>query len=252
MWLGGSVARGTADAASDLDVLIAVSDSEFDEFTASWSEWLNAITPTVLAAAIPFARGVFYSVTPTFERLDVVVEPVSALAETPHRYRVVVFDKDQLADRLPAAEPGPGPSRPTVAALIAEYFRINAVETILVRDDWLLGREHIHAVTSLIYRLLTESNAPLPAMGVKQWSAKLTPEQVAAMAGLPTDCRDLTTLQHAHLQLATVFVSNAVTLAERLGIAWPHELEAAAARHLQRHLRRDEPFPRRASAVVIS
>jgi hypothetical protein len=72
------------------------------------------------------------------------------------------------------------------------------------------------------------------------------------MAGLPTDCWDLATLQHAHLQLATLFVSNAVELADRLGIAWPHELEAAAARHLQRQLRLDEPFPRRGSAVIIS
>lgn len=252
MWLGGSLARGTADEASDLDLILAVSDAVFDDFTSSWKEWLGSITPTVLAAELPFVKGIIYSVTPGFERLDVVVEPVSKLPETPHRYRSLVFDKDQLADRVPEPSPGPGPSKSTVEALITEYFRTNAVETILVRDDWLLAREHIHAVTSLIFRLLTEANAPLPPMGVKQWSTKLTPAQATALAGLPTDCHDLETLRDAHLRLATVFINNAVDLADQLGCSWPHELEAAAAAHLQRHLHLDEPFPRTASAVVIT
>src|SRR5688572_8633723 len=66
MWLGGSLARGTADAASDLDVILAVADDAHEEFTESWRSWLADITPTVLAEELPFAKGSFYSVTPGF------------------------------------------------------------------------------------------------------------------------------------------------------------------------------------------
>ncbi|MGH3188796.1 MAG: hypothetical protein ACRDPY_08365 [Streptosporangiaceae bacterium] len=34
MWLHGALARGMADAASDLDVAVAVADESLDEFAA--------------------------------------------------------------------------------------------------------------------------------------------------------------------------------------------------------------------------
>lgn len=250
MWLGGSLARGSADAASDLDLVLAVADDAFDDFTGAWRGWLADITPTVLAEELPFARGSFYSVTPGFERFDVVVEAVSSLPSTQVRARSMVFDRDRLSERVPATEPGPGPSRHAVAGLITEYFRVSAMETILVRDDWLLAREHLHLVGSLVYRLFVEANAPLPPMGVKQWKAKLTTPQQAALASLPTTVWDREGLRAAHLALATVFVTNAEVLARRLEIPWPGDLEAAAAGHLSRLLDLVEPHPRGGPVVV--
>ena len=250
MWLGGSLGRGTADAASDLDVLLAVADDAFDDFVAGWRTWLADITPTVLAEALPFAPGMYYSVTPGFERFDIVAEPVSALPATFFRSRVTVFDRDGLTGRVPPPEAGPGPSADAVRGLITEYFRISAVETIVVRDDWLLAREHVHAVASLVYRLFVEANAPLPPMGLKQWSAKLTPDQRDALASLPTDARDLDGLRVAHLAAAAVFVPNAEALARRLGVPWPHDLEGAAAAHLRKMLGLEDPYPRTGRAVV--
>src|ERR1039458_1243617 len=95
MWLGGSLARGDTDQSSDLDVLIAVADAAFDEFGAGWKSWLGSITPTVIARALPFVPGSFYSVTPAMERLDVISERVSAVATTPHPVRLLVLDKDE-------------------------------------------------------------------------------------------------------------------------------------------------------------
>jgi hypothetical protein len=48
--------------------------------TGCWREWLATITPTLLAQELPFARGSFYSTTTGCERLDVVSEPVSKVA----------------------------------------------------------------------------------------------------------------------------------------------------------------------------
>lgn len=251
MWLGGSLARGTADEASDLDLVLAVADDAFDSFASDWRGWLADITPTVLAAELPFAKGIIYSVTPGFERLDVVVERVSALVSTPHRSRILVFDKADLDGQVPDPLPGGGPSDTTVEAIITEYFRTNAVETILVRDDWLLAREHIRAVSTLIYRLLVEANAPLPATGVKQWSTKLSDEQKTLMLALPTTCDDIEGLRVAHVHLARAFVSNAAALAEQLGVVWPEQLEAAAAAHVRRHIGVEQPFPRDPTAVVV-
>lgn len=191
-----------------------------------------------------------YSVTPAFERFDVVLERASAISSTPFRARVVVLDKDDLHGQVPAPAPGSGPSADVVSSLITEYFRISAVETILVRDDWLLAREHLHVVSSLIYRLFVEANAPLPTMGIKQWSAKLTAPQRSEMLALPSAASDVEILRRAHLASAALFVTNAEAMADRLGIGWPTALEAAARAHLRHHLDIDEPYPRAAPVVV--
>ena len=251
VWLGGSFGRGTADRASDLDLLVAVHDDAYDDFVGSWASWLAGVTPTVISAGVPFVDGAFYSVTPGFERFDVVVERASAVASTSHRARVVVFDKDDLDRQVPATEAGPGPSPAVVASLITEYFRISAVETILVRDDWLLAREHLHVVSSLLYRLFVESNAPLPMMGVKQWSTKLDEAQRAVLLSLPTSAGDVGELRVAHLAGASAFVTNAEALAGRLEVAWPMALEDAAAAHLRRYLEIEDPYPRAAAVLAV-
>lgn len=251
MWLGGSLARGTADSASDLDVVLAVADEHFDVVASTWRAWLDDITPTVLAEELPFAKGSFYSITPGFERFDVVVEPVSKVPSTFFRTRVPVFDRDGLADLVPDAEPGAGPSADAVRALVIEYFRISAVETILVREDWLLAREHLHVVASLIYRLFVECNAPLPPMGVKQWSAKLTVPQRRVLAAVPTSADHVDELRTAHVALAAAFVTNAEAVARRLAIDWPSALEEAAAAHLRRELAIEDPYPRRPELLAV-
>lgn len=251
VWLAGSLARGTADAASDLDLIIAVADDHHEAFTATWRDWLSEITPTVLAEELPFAAGSFHSITPGFERFDVVVEVASATSTTFFPIREQVFDRDGLTAQLPGGEAPPGPSPDAVGGLIREYFRISAVETILVRDDWLLAREHLHLVHSLTYRLFVEANAPLPAMGVKQWSTKLTPAQRTALSSLPTDAADLEEFRGAQLATADVFLTNAEVLARRLQVEWPDELEAAAAQHLREQMGIDQPYPRGGSVRAV-
>ena len=251
LWLGGSLARGTADRASDLDVLLVVDDAAYQEFIDDWRGWLADITRTVIAAEVPFVAGAFYSVTSGFERFDVVVERASALPSTIYRTRVVVFDKDGLDERVPTAAPGPGPSPEVVGALITEYFRMSAVETILVRDDWLLAREHLHVVSSLSYRLFLQANAPLPMTGVKQWGTKLTVQQRAVLLSVPTEALDISSLREAHRAHARVFVTNAEVLARRLGLPWPWDLESAAAAHLRRTLEIDDPYPRSERALAV-
>ena len=48
LWLSGSLGRGDADAMSDLDLLVAVTDDGLPAFAESWREWLGDITPTLI------------------------------------------------------------------------------------------------------------------------------------------------------------------------------------------------------------
>ena len=235
MWLSGSLGRGDADPMSDLDLLLAVSDEALQAFAGEWRNWLAAITPTLIARTLPFAQASLYAVTPDRLRLDIVTEPVSRVALSIFRYRAVVFDRDGLDAAVPAPA-SESPSRERVAMLVEEFFRDFGMFPVVVeREDWLLGVEAIHLVRSLLYQLFVEMNAPLPPMGVKQWSAKLTHEQRTVLESLPTGAPTRDAVFEAHRAIASEFRRRARAACDALDIAWPDELESATIRYLRAH-----------------
>jgi hypothetical protein len=236
LWLSGSLARGDADRASDLDVLVAVADDLLADFAAGWREWLASITPTVIARPLPFLPGSFFCVTDERLRLDVVVEPVRQLPTTFFRTRAVVFDRDGLDPVVPPPAPPRGPDPARIAEIVEEFFRdYGMFNTVVERDDWLLGLEAVHLFRTLLYQLFVEANAPLPATGVKRWSEKLTSEQRALLESLPTGAATPTDVLTAHEAVAAAFVREARQVCTDVGVPWPVELETATTKYLHAH-----------------
>jgi hypothetical protein len=236
LWLSGSLARGDADAHSDLDLLVATRDDAHASFTDEWATWLAAITPTVLARRIPGITGL-YAVTPEWLRLDVVWESRASLPKTFFRTRRLVFDRADCAAAIPPALPLPGPSAVAVLGLVEESLRIlGLLPAVVGREDWLLGVEGVWTQRLLLYQLFQQANAPLPATGVKQWSAKLDPRQREVLAGLPTGAATRQAVISGQLALARAFLAEARPLAAQLGVGWPEPLERATREHLRRVL----------------
>jgi len=231
MWLHGALARGAADAGSDLDISVAIADDGFDGFAASWRDWLAAITPTLTAR--PLSAGSFYALTPACERLDVIAEPVGKLASTRLTRRLVVFDRDRL-DRLipPIADPPPDPG--VIAYLIEETLRQAAnFPAVLVRDDWLLGVIAVQQVQVFLYQLFAESNKPAPPTGPKQWSFKLTAAQRQVLSGLPAAAPFPDSVLAAREATLAAFFREAPPIAARCGVEWPSRLEQAVRDYLR-------------------
>lgn len=236
LWLGGSLARGDADSASDLDLVVTVRDESRAQFAREWSTWLAKIAPTVIARLLPFLPGSFYALTATGERLDVVVESEAELAATPFRIHVAVFDRDHLIDRLPAAAPPEGPSREQIAFLIEEFLRIYGLGYVAVmRGDLLLMNEGIHLLRGLLYQLFCQANAPSSPAGMKRRSANLMPAQSATLGALPTGGRDWEETLRANEAVARALLANARQIAAEHGVQWPEALEATTLAVLRLH-----------------
>lgn len=234
MWLHGALARGAADAGSDLDIDIAVVDESFDDFAGNWREWLAAITPTVSAVPIPGATGSFYALTPTCERIDVITERVSAVATSGLTRRVVVFDRDGLTGTIPpVADPGPDPE--VIRQLIQEILRQAAnFPTVMVRKDWLLGVVAVQQVHLTLYQLFVEANKPQPPTGPKQWSSKLSSEQRQLLESLPVPQPTAESVLAARRAALSLFLRQAPAIARDHGAAWPDELATAVLDFLRR------------------
>ncbi|HEX3812672.1 MAG TPA: nucleotidyltransferase domain-containing protein [Mycobacteriales bacterium] len=229
LWLSGSLARGVADAGSDLDLLIAVRDDALPEFVDGWQEWLATITPTIVARPLPHAPGSFYSTTVDCARLDVVIESVRDLAGSAHRTRLVVLDRDGLDSTVPQPKPPAQPDPERMDFLVEEYFRQLAIfpAAVVAREDWLLGIEGVHNARLMLYQLFVEANQPLPAMGVKQWTSKLTAAQRDVLQGLPAvaPTRDsVIAAMHATVEAFAHAGREALVAAGR---TWPAELADA-------------------------
>lgn len=237
LWVSGSLARGDADASSDLDLIATVRDADFDAMAASWREWLGAITPTVLARQIPFLQGSFYSVTPGCERFDLVLERVTAVKGNRFFARKAVFDRDGLdALRPPPLPPAP-PDRNKVETAIEEPLRYLAMmPAMLKRNDPLLMQEAWGHLRRRISELFLEANAPLPTTGVKHWKDKMTPEQYAVLESLRWPDASRESLIAAHVAVWRALEAHGRPIAEKLGVRWPSELEAAVRAHLAREL----------------
>jgi hypothetical protein len=246
MWLGGSLGRGVADAGSDLDIVVAVAPASADEFAAGWRDWLAAITPTVLARPLPGMPGSFFSVTTSCLRLDVVAEQAGAADAEALARRLLVLDKDLTvcpAGQIPpgagapdAGAAGPDPAR--LAELTAEFFRQMTIfpAAVVARADWLLGVEGVRGAQLMLYQLFVEANQPLPPMGVKQWSAKLTPGQRAICAGLPAPAATRDSVLAAMRATAAAYRASAMQILTASNVPWPAEFERAVQRFWQEEL----------------
>jgi hypothetical protein len=238
LWLSGSLAKGTADAGSDLDVVVAIRDSDFDEFAEQWREWLATITPTLLARELPAAPGCFYSTTTGCERLDVISEPVRKLPSSLHRYRRVIFDRDGLDATVPAPAALPGPDLGRLRWLVEEFFRIEAITPFLLnqRRDYLVVVDGVQSLHRMLYQVFVECNQPQPPMGIKQWSARLTSEQRETLTALPVAQPEYDSIVVAlKAVVAAMRTAGRVAVTAR-GASWPTDLDDGVQRFFERSI----------------
>ena len=237
LWVHGSVGRGDADASSDLDLLVAVADDAFDDLWAAWPELLAAITPTVLARALPWAPGIVYSVTPGCERLDLVLERASAVPASGFGRRALVFDRDGLDAQVPPPPAPPGPDARKVETAIEEPLRYLAMlPAMLDRGALLLAQEGYVHIRRRLVELCNEANAPQVPTGVKHGQMGLTDAQYATLAALPWPTADRAALIDAHQAIGRALLEIGRPVAARVGRPWPQPLEDEVRAHLQREL----------------
>jgi predicted nucleotidyltransferase len=231
LWLGGSVGRGDADAGSDLDLLVTVRDREPFGDARVWS-----MLDAVITIPIPGMSGCFAFTTAQGLRVDVVLETPGDVASSPYCRRIGVLDRDGLEPPAPTAY-AEGPDVAQMQATVTEFLRQSAIfpAAVVAREDWLLGRMAVINYQRMLYDLFVESNQPLPVMGVKQWSSRLTGEQRELLRSLPTPAAERDSVVTAMSAARAAIRTYGRAALESAGGVWPVEVDDAMAAYWRRH-----------------
>jgi len=232
LWMHGAVERGAQDAGSDLDLNITVAAAALEEMTQQHEDWIAQITDWVSLQQMGAGPG-WYALTPTCERVDFLLESVDELPSTPHRRRLLVFDKDDLSQALPpAADPPPDPT--SMEFFIREPLRQMAnFPIIFIREDWLMGVVAVQQIHQYLYLLFAEENKPQPPTGPKQWSHKLSATRRHQLKLLPVPQPDPVSIRECWKQAVALLLSEAPPIAAHHGVEWPIHLEHAVLTYLR-------------------
>ena len=225
-----------ADCGSDLDLVVTLAGGDggparTDEVARAA---VDALDP-IITIPIPRLSGSAYTCRSGL-RCDVVVEDERQALPPPHDARLAVFDRAGLATtRTVASNAAPlpsetsGPNQERVLALVTEFYRQLAIfpAAVVAREDWLLGQEAVHNDRVLLYELFVAANAPLPAMGLKQWSRKLTADQRAVLAGLLPPVAERDSVVAGMGAASVAFRAHGRTVLSRAGGRWPDDVDDA-------------------------
>jgi hypothetical protein len=231
LWLAGSVGRRVADAGSDLDLVVTVTDLAAFADPHVWD-----VLDPVITTPIPGTVGCFAFTTRAGLRVDVVLETTDEVASSPYADRVRVLDRDGFEPPTPSGETR-GPDLVRMQAVVTEFLRQSAIfpAAVVARGDWLLGQVAVHNYALMLFELLVESNQPLPAMGLKQWSSRLDDDQRALLGSLPAPNAERESVVHAMSAVRAAIRTHGRSALESAGGVWPVEVDDAMAAYWLRH-----------------
>lgn len=234
LFLAGSVGRSVADPSSDLDLLIFVRDNDLPAFVEGAVELVERVVgPTLLARRLQGGHCAMTTVTPGWERVDLMIVRESSASQTRRDSVTEVFDRADVSSRLSVAPPEPVRDARTVAFLCEEFLRVlGLLEVILSRQEYLVGVEGASLLRGYLRDLLVqESNRPTAS--VKRLNERLGAEQRKVLCGQPSVEATRESIIEGHLAAARAFLPRAKVLCHELDVTWPQEFEIATSAHLK-------------------
>jgi predicted nucleotidyltransferase len=232
LWLQGSLARGDADAFSDIDAYLAISDADFDEVWAGRGAllerlggalaWSDATAPGLTAVHALMAGGA---------KLDLFFEKASAAPGVARPVVRPLVDRTGLVQRLKLGWQAPTPAIGRIIQTIIRMTRQGATWPLRVmgRDLWpTLAMMELDLINAQLAQLMAVRHDPanfyrnpyslaqLLTEDERSTLAALTAEALAALAA-----RDPAALKATHLRVFDVLAEQGRAACAALGVDYP-------------------------------
>lgn len=233
LFISGSIAQGTADVYSDLDLAAVANQDEIETLLESAHATIDEAESIIVEYRLrPGEISVLSTVTDKWHRIDIAFgDTNSGILQ---QVLVPVFDPDTLYGGAPAERPPAPLAADRVIGLSKEFLRILGLSVIV------LGRTDVHAAhdgANLLRNIVIELFLMEPPRrarpGPKSLLPALTDEQQQVLKTLPPVADDHTAIVAFSAAIAAVFLPRARKLVEALGGAWPIAAEKATRAYLQ-------------------
>ncbi|HEY1353947.1 MAG TPA: hypothetical protein VGF67_30415 [Ktedonobacteraceae bacterium] len=236
LWLTGSLAGGTADAQSDVDLRAAVRETDFVRIEQWWPDLLTRIAPLLWQRRWPGPPDevLLGAITADYLRFDLVLQSLDDTRPRTLQAVRLLFDPDGQAQRFQLTTPPDHDPYAHLPLLVEEYIRLLGMLPIVVeRNDIPIGMEGQLALHSmLISLLLLERGIDRMSMGKRHVAAFLTREQQALLSQVPALAPTLDSLIQGRVAYGRLFLPRARRLMAARGVLYPEAFEQATRRHL--------------------
>jgi len=237
LWLTGSLAAGTADSYSDVDLRAAIQAEDFTQIEACWPELIDRIGPTVWKRRWPGPphEAITSAITADYMRFDLVIQSVADTQPRSLDALRVLFDKDVIAQQFNLTSALQYNPLDTLSYIVEEFIRLLGMLTIVVgRDDIPIGIEGQMGCHSLLISLLLfENGIDRTTMGKRHVAKFLTDEQRDLLAGLPPLAPSMESIIQGRVAYARYFLPRARQLMAANHMAYPEAFEIATRQHLK-------------------
>ncbi|MDP5086912.1 MAG: aminoglycoside 6-adenylyltransferase [Yoonia sp.] len=243
LFLGGSYGNGMADAFSDIDFVLVAQDGATDAISEVWRKAVGQTGTIVLWWDRKTVPVLINAITTDWTRTDVLILKEDQLAQYAQNMLIPLFDHDGLFERLPDKLPEAAPQIGKWRYQFEDFIRILGLLHLAVgREEYINGVLGIfHLRNYLVELLIAQTNAPNRG-GVLHLNRLLTEEQKDLLTSLPPPRPERDAMIAAHLAYAQAYLPRARRMADRLGVDWPEDFEAATWAQLKTALSITRPY----------
>jgi predicted nucleotidyltransferase len=226
-FLGGSYARGNADAYSDIDLGLITTDESYADFTAELASFVKRLGEPAFLEDFD-SEGIIFFIFPDGTECELVVGHASDFLHIHSGPHQVLLDKTGILNSVsfPAPEADPDKQQEALRRLIYWFWHdLSHFITAMGRNQlwWAYGQlDELRGMCVNLARL--HHNFSAQAIGYEKIEKDLPLELLTPLQ--PTFCpMERGAMLQAGLTMAQFYKDRAIPLADAHGIPYPYDLE---------------------------
>lgn len=237
VWLEGSLATGTADRYSDIDIHLLVAEADKEAFLHELESWLSDIQPLVLFKDT-FPGQMVTCITTAGLRLDIWLHAGDTISLERPKVRLLSAAEGCIQFKEVSADEEPKDIRTALKQHFNEFWRVLAIlPTVLGREEHIAGfMGTTFAVMSLI-EVLIRANGNHRDRGVKNVNAFVPQafrEEIETALTMPSINRE--SIAKTHFRLTAIMQRHGPDIAKQHGVIYPFDLEKVVLNYISREL----------------
>ena len=237
VWLEGSLAKGTADRYSDIDIHLLIAEKDKEAFQSRLESWLSDVQPLVLFRET-FSGQMVTCITTAGLRLDVWLHATDIISLERAKVHVLAAAEGCIQFKEACRNKESKDVSTTLTQHFNEFWRVLAIlPTVLGRQECIAGFMGTTFLVMSLTEVLIIGNGNQRDRGVKNINA-FVPRALREEIETALTMQSINTesIAKTHLRLTAIMQQYGPDIAKQHGVIYPLALEKAVLNYVSREL----------------